>query len=81
MGAPLLVVQLNLLYDSTAWLQVIVTLAGFYGILTGLGMLIRGTFGSRVDPGTWLSVVWIAVVLVFVFLQLGGLFDRSHGRF
>ena len=81
LGAPLLVVQLNLLYDSTAWLQVIVTLAGFYGILTGLGMLIKGIFGSRVDPATWLSVVWIGVVLVFVFLQLGGLFTDLTADF
>ena len=80
-GAPLLVVQLNVLYDSTAWLQVIITLAGFYGIVTGLGMLIKAVFGSHVDPATWLSVVWIAVVLVFVFLQLGGLFDELVADF
>ncbi|MCY3576467.1 MAG: ABC transporter permease [bacterium] len=80
-GVPLVVVQLNLFYDSTAWLQVVVTLAGFYGIVTGLGMLIRGIFGSQVDPATWLSVAWIAVVLVFVLLQLGGLFDDLTADF
>ena len=80
-GIPLLVVQLNLLYDSTPWLQVIVTLVGFYTIVTGLGMLIRGFFGSQVDPATWLSLAWMAVVLVFVFLQLGGLFDELTADF
>ncbi len=81
LGVPLLVVQLNVLYDSVAWLQVIVTLAGFYTLLTGLGMLIKGIFGSQVDPATWLSVVWMGVVLVFVFLQLGGLFDELTADF
>ena len=80
-GAPLLVVQLNLIYDSNAWLQVIVTLVAFYALVTGLGMLIRGAFGSQVDPATWLSLAWMAIVLVFVLLQLAGLFDELVADF
>lgn len=80
-GVALVVIQLNVLYDSTAWLQVIVTLLGFFGISTGLSLLIRGLVGAQVDPGTWLSVGWLAVVLVFVFLQLAGLFDNLSADF
>ena len=80
-GVALVVIQLNVLYDSTAWLQVIVTLLGFFSISTGLSLLIRGLIGSQVDPTTWLSVMWLAVVLVFVFLQLAGLFDNLSADF
>lgn len=80
-GVPLLVVQLNVLFDSSAWLQVIVTLLGFYAIITGLGLLIKGVFGSHIDPATWLSVAWMAILLVFVFMQLAGLFDNLTSDF
>ncbi len=80
-GVALLLVQLNVIYDGTPWLQVVVTLVGFYSLITGLGMILKGTFGSQVDPATWLSVVWLAVLLVFVFLQLGGLFDNLKADF
>jgi len=80
-GVPLLVVQLNVLFDRVAWLQVIVTLMGFYAIVTGLGLLIKGVFGSHIDPATWLSVAWMAILLVFVFMQLAGLFDDLTSDF
>ncbi|WP_419920061.1 ABC transporter permease [Candidatus Poriferisocius sp.] len=81
LGVPLLLVQLNVLYDSNAWFQVIVTLAGFYALITGLGMLIMGVFGSQVDPATWMSVAWMVVVVVFVLLQLAGFFDNLTADF
>ncbi len=81
LGIALVVIQLNVLYDSTAWLQVIVTLLGFFGISTGLSLLIRGLIGAQVDPATWLSVLWLAVVLVFVFLQLAGSFNNLSADF
>ena len=80
-GAALLVVQLNVLYDSTAWLQTVVTLVGFYAVITGLGMLIKRLLGSQVEPNTWLSIVWLAILGVFVLLQLAGLFDNLKADF
>lgn len=80
-GVALLLVQLLVVYDGVAWLQVILTLGGIYGILTGVGQLIRAIFGSRVDPTTWISIVWLVVLVFFVFLQLGGLFDSLDHDF
>jgi len=80
-GAALLLVQLKVLYDSTAWLQVAASLIGFYLVVTGLSLLIRAMFGTRVEPATWLSVAWLGVLLVFVFLQLAGLFDNLTADF
>ncbi|MDE0215404.1 MAG: hypothetical protein OXN79_02360, partial [bacterium] len=80
-GVALLLVQLLVAYDAVAWLQVILALGGIYGILTGVGQLIRAAFGSRVDPTTWISMVWLAVLVLFVFLQLGGLFDSLEANF
>jgi len=80
-GVALLVVQLNVLYDSTPWLQVVVSLLGFYLLVTGLSSLVRGMFGARVEPASWLSVAWLTVLLVFVCLQLAGLFDDLTADF
>lgn len=80
-GAALLLVQLLVAYDGVAWLQVVLTLGGIYGILTGVGQLIRAAFGSRVDPTVWISMAWLLVLVLFVFLQLGGLFDSLEADF
>ena len=80
-GVALLLVQLLVSYDGVAWLQVLLSLAGVYGILTGIGQLIRAVFGSRVEPTTWISMAWLAVLVIFVFLQLGGLFDSLEANF
>ena len=80
-GVGLLLLQLNVLYDSTAWLQVVATILGFFGIVTGLSLLVRGLFGSRIDPATWLSAAWLAIVLLFVFVQLAGFFDSLEADF
>ena len=80
-GVALLLVQLLVTYDGAAWLQVILALGGIYGILTGVGQLIRAAFGSRVDATVWISMVWLAVLVLFVFLQLGGLFDSLEADF
>ena len=75
LGVALLLVQLLVTYDGVAWLQVILALGGIYGILTGVGQLIRAIFGSRVEPTTWISVAWLFVLVLFVLLQLAGLFS------
>ena len=80
-GVVLLLVQLQVAYDSVAWLQVILALGGIYGILTGVGQLIRAGFGSRTDPATWISMAWLIVLLAFVFMQLAGLFDSLEANF
>ena len=80
-GLALILVQLLVSYDSVAWLQVILTLGGIYGLLTGVGQLIRAVFGSRVEPTTWISIVWLAVLVLFVFLQLGGIFNSLDADF
>lgn len=80
-GVALLLVQLLVTYDGAAWLQVILALGGIYGILTGVGQLIRAAFGSRVDATVWISMVWLAVLVLFVFLQVGGLFDSLEADF
>ncbi|MDE0237863.1 MAG: hypothetical protein OXN95_11620, partial [bacterium] len=78
-GVALLLVQLLVTYDGVAWLQVILALGGIYGILTGVGQLIRAAFGSRVEPTTWISMAWLFVLLLFVFLQLAGFFNDLSG--
>ena len=78
-GVALLLVQLLVTYDSVAWLQVILALGGIYGILTGVGQLIRAAFGSRVDATVWISMVWLFVLVLFVFLQLVGFFNDISG--
>ncbi|WP_420639055.1 ABC transporter permease [Candidatus Poriferisocius sp.] len=80
-GLVLLLLQLLLWYDSNAWLQVIATLVAFFGLVTGVGMLIRAAFGSHTDPATWMSVAWLAVLLFFVFLQVAGFFDSLDADF
>lgn len=80
-GVALLLVQLLVTYDSVAWLQVILALGGIYGILTGVGQLIRAAFGSRVDATVWISMAWLFILVLFVFLQLGGLFDSLEANF
>ena len=81
LGVALLLVQLLVTYDGAAWLQVVLALGGIYGLLTGVGQLIRAMFGSRVDPTTWISMAWLFVLVLFVFLQLGGLFDSLEAQF
>ena len=80
-GVAVLLVQLLVTYDSVAWLQVILALGGIYGILTGVGQLIRAAFGSRVEPTTWISMAWLVVLVFFVFLQLGGVFNSLEADF
>lgn len=80
-GMALLLVQLQVTYDGVAWLQVILALGGIYGLLTGVGQLIRAGLGSRTDPATWISAAWLFVLLVFVFLQLAGMFDSLEANF
>ncbi len=80
-GLALLLIQLLVTYDSAAWLQVILALGGIYGILTGVGQLIRAAFGSRVDATVWISMVWLFILVLFVFLQLGGMFDSLEANF
>ena len=80
-GVALLLIQLLVTYDGVAWLQVILTLGGIYGILTGVGQLIQAIFGSRVDPTVWISIVWLFILVLFVFLQAAGLFDSLEADF
>ena len=80
-GVALLLIQLLVVYDGVAWLQVILTLGGIYGILTGVGQLIRAVFGSRVDPTVWISMAWLFILVVFVFLQVAGMFDSLEADF
>ncbi len=80
-GLALLLIQLLVTYDGVAWLQVILALGGIYGLLTGVGQLIRAAFGSRVDPTVWISMAWLFILVLFVFLQVAGLFDSLDADF
>ncbi len=80
-GMALILLQLNVFYDSAAGLQVVITLLGFFGIITGLSYLITGFFSTKTDPGTWLSVGWLCIILFFVFAQLAGVYDSLDADF
>ncbi|MCY4162709.1 MAG: ABC transporter permease [bacterium] len=80
-GIVLILLQLNVFYDSAAVLQVVVTLLGFFGIATGLSLLISGFLGAKTDAGAVLSAVWLVIVLLFVFAQLFGFHNSLEADF